>query len=92
MMVKFYLLKKAMSTDDYGCGRGHRDEDGTRGVKLARRDDSNPAVVIVGAGVKGLYAARLLNQKGYDVMVLEKGGRVGGKILTQRSACGATCA
>lgn len=37
-------------------------------------------VIVVGAGAAGLFAAKLLADKGVDVTVLEASGRVGGRI------------
>lgn len=43
----------------------------------------NQSIVIIGAGVSGLYAASLLTEKGYDVTVFEARNRIGGRVLSQ---------
>lgn len=45
-------------------------------------------VLVVGAGLAGLYAARLLRRAGLTVAVLEARDRVGGRVLSRRSADG----
>ena len=40
-------------------------------------------VVIVGAGLSGLYAAYLCRQQGLSIAVLEARDRIGGRIFTQ---------
>ncbi|WP_229742933.1 flavin monoamine oxidase family protein [Gordonia jinhuaensis] len=45
-------------------------------------------VVVVGAGVAGLTAARQLVQQGLDVLVLEAADRVGGRVMVETSALG----
>lgn len=42
-------------------------------------------VVVVGAGVAGLSAARALVDDGYEVIVLEASDRIGGRLQTDRS-------
>lgn len=42
------------------------------------------SVVVIGAGVTGLTAARELRQQGHDVVVLEAGRTVGGQVRSER--------
>ena len=37
-------------------------------------------VIVVGAGSAGLYAAKTLENLGYDVLILEASGRIGGRV------------
>lgn len=50
---------------------------GSRQGRLPKRVDA----VVVGAGISGLVAARELADQGYDVLLLEARGRVGGRVL-----------
>ncbi len=43
---------------------------------------TQPDVIVIGAGLSGLYAARLLEQSGLTVRVLEGSGRAGGRVMT----------
>ena len=47
-------------------------------------------VIVVGAGLSGLYAAKLLRAEGLTVAVVEARDRVGGRILSQQLANGTT--
>lgn len=52
---------------------------------LLFNDIKNPGkVIIVGAGISGLYAAHLLQLQGVDVQILEASDRAGGRIKTLR--------
>ena len=41
-----------------------------------------PSAIVVGAGLAGLNCARTLQESGFDVIVLEKSDRVGGRVKT----------
>lgn len=44
----------------------------------------SPQILVLGAGIAGLAAAKTLKQQGYEVLVLEGRERVGGRIHTSR--------
>jgi renalase len=43
------------------------------------------SVVVVGAGISGIAAARTLREAGVDVVVLDRGKRVGGRMASRRT-------
>lgn len=51
-------------------------------------DDNKPngkTVVVIGAGISGLAAAKKLKEKGFNVIVLEAQDKVGGRLRTNRT-------
>ncbi len=59
---------------------------GTRKGKLPKQVD----VVVVGAGIAGLVAARRIKRAGHSVLVVEARDRVGGRVLNHELATGGT--
>ena len=45
-------------------------------------------VIVLGAGLSGLYTAMLLEEQGFRVTVLEASDHVGGRVQTRNSAAG----
>ncbi len=45
----------------------------------------NKSVIVIGAGISGLAAAKKLQESGFDVIVLEAQAKVGGRLRTDRS-------
>jgi len=57
-------------------------------LRLKAQGDGVETVLIIGAGVAGLTAARLLHDDGYNVTVLEGRDRIGGRLWTNRDLDG----
>lgn len=51
---------------------------------------TDASVIVVGAGVSGLTAARELARRGIDVLVLEAADRIGGRTMSETTALGST--
>ncbi len=57
-------------------------------LRPARAASSNPDVVVIGAGAAGLAATRTLRAAGRDVLLIEAGSRIGGRVHTDMSMFG----
>lgn len=54
-------------------------------TKETDTNSSEKTVMVIGAGISGLAAAKKLKEKGYQVIVLEAQDRIGGRLRTNRS-------
>lgn len=54
----------------------------------ADQQTSEHTVVVIGAGLSGLTAARELHRRGIDVLVVEAADRVGGRAMSETTALG----
>ncbi|MFV0890298.1 FAD-dependent oxidoreductase [Metapseudomonas otitidis] len=58
---------------------------GTQGQRAGRADPGQADVLVIGAGIAGLAAARKLHDAGYRVIVLEARDRLGGRLMTHQA-------
>lgn len=70
-----------------GCGDPSSNDASAPTLQPHRRQESfeHHDVIVVGAGLAGLSAARKLADEGYDVVVLEAANAIGGRTKTDRS-------
>eukprot|EP00257_Ricinus_communis_P019943 XP_015579069.1 probable polyamine oxidase 4 [Ricinus communis] len=59
--------------------------DGTFASHIERQNSSPPSVIVIGAGISGLAAARVLYDASFKVILLESRDRLGGRIHTDYS-------
>eukprot|EP00127_Corallochytrium_limacisporum_P004341 Clim_evm24s158 gene=Clim_evmTU24s158 len=60
-------------------------------MRQHRKIKAAPKIAIIGAGVAGLSCARQLQNFGFNVVVYEALGRVGGRVWTRRTPDGVAC-
>ncbi|HLP87123.1 MAG TPA: FAD-dependent oxidoreductase [Nostocaceae cyanobacterium] len=68
----------------WGCDRINKVKSNTTSQKK-KSSGKDADVIVIGAGIAGIEAARVLQSQGYKVLVLEARDRIGGRIWTNRS-------
>jgi monoamine oxidase len=58
---------------------------GSACVKNNANEPNGKTVIVIGAGISGLAAAKKLSEKGFNVIILESQDKLGGRLRTNRS-------
>jgi monoamine oxidase len=67
-----------------GCGGALSNSD-ARSVNLLNDSDNTERIIVIGAGIAGITAAKKLQAQGYRVIILEGRDRIGGRMWTDNS-------
>jgi monoamine oxidase len=81
-MSRVFFAGEATSSDNPGTVLGAQLSGAVAANNLSTVAEVGERIAIIGAGIAGAEAARVLSQQGYDVVVVEARNRVGGRIQT----------
>lgn len=79
---RVFFAGEATSADMPGTVAGARASGGRAAAEVMAVAAPGERITIIGAGIAGITAARLVKDAGFDVVVIEARGRVGGRIST----------
>ncbi|MCU1402875.1 MAG: oxidoreductase [Microbacteriaceae bacterium] len=82
ILNRVYFAGEATSSDNPGTVLGAQASGALAANDLSTVAAAGERIAIIGAGIAGAEAARVLSQQGYDVVVVEARNRVGGRIQT----------
>lgn len=85
ILDRVFFAGEATSGDAAGTVAGALDSGARAAADLAIVGTRGEHVAVIGAGIAGAEAARLLAQDGYEVVVIEARNRVGGRIQSTTS-------
>lgn len=83
---RVFFAGEATAIDEPGTVPGARESGLRAGAEVVAIAEPSERVAVIGAGMAGLTAARLLVDAGYDVIVIEARDRTGGRIDTVTDA------
>jgi len=79
---RVFFAGEATSVDHAGTVYGAQRSGNRAAMQIADVGTADEKIAVVGAGAAGAEAARVLALRGYDVVVIEARGRIGGRIQT----------
>ena len=85
VLDRIFFAGEATSADKAGTVDGALDSGARAAADLAIVADRQDKIAVIGAGLAGAEAARILKQNGYDVVVIEARDRIGGRIRSVTS-------
>jgi len=86
VLERVFFAGEATAIDEPGTVQGAQESGRRVAAEVAAIAGKEERIVVIGAGMAGLSAARLLVDAGYDVIVIEARDRTGGRIDTVTDA------
>jgi polyamine oxidase len=68
-----------------GCGSSFSKSDDRAANPASNNSEDKEQIIVIGAGIAGITAAKKLQAQGYRVIILEGRDRIGGRIWTDKS-------
>lgn len=82
VLGRLFFAGEATSVDEPGTVQGARDSGRRAAREVIAAAELDERIAVIGAGMAGISAARLLRDAGYSVVVIEARKRIGGRIET----------
>lgn len=82
LLRRVFFAGEATSVDDAGTVLGAQRSGAAAAAAVAEVGSANDTIAVIGAGAAGAETAKLLTERGFDVVVIEARKRTGGRIDT----------